>query len=101
LEDADRWASVVGVFLNIVGVAVAVIGVVQGRRLSSTGTVGGPVVPGPDSPPPNPVAPGDAGAGAVENRIEGGEFRGPVFMGRDMYGVKLPRPAGTPLGKEG
>jgi hypothetical protein len=47
LEDADRWASVVGVFLNIVGVAVAVIGVVQGRRLSSTGTVGGPVVPGP------------------------------------------------------
>jgi hypothetical protein len=37
----------------------------------------------------------------VENRIEGGEFRGPVFMGRDMYGVKLPSPSGNTVGKEG
>ena len=37
LENADRWASVIGLFLNIAGLAVTVISAVQARR-RGTGT---------------------------------------------------------------
>ncbi|MFI6230711.1 hypothetical protein ACIBCR_25760 [Micromonospora echinospora] len=78
LENADRWASVVGVFLNLAGVVVATYSAVQARRLASTPTA--------------PVTPPEAG-GNVDNRISGGQFTGPVLMGRDVQGVVLSPPS--------
>ncbi len=73
LEDADRWASVIGVFLNLAGVVVAAYSAVQARRAATA----------------VPTASGD-----VDNRIGGGRFHGPVVMGRDMRGIVLPPPTG-------
>lgn len=88
LEDADRWASVVGMFLNLVGVVVTAYSAVQARRAATT--------------PTTPTAPPPAG-GDVENRINKGQFTGAVVMGRDLEqvsatGGRAPDPAtGKPL----
>jgi hypothetical protein len=98
LEDADRWGSVFGVFLNLAGLAVAVYSAVWARRAGMSqrpGAGGGEVA--------SQIHGGTgAGAGAVSNRIEGGTFGGPVIQGRDMYGVVLPQPgdAGAPPGQQ-
>ncbi|MFI6822575.1 hypothetical protein ACIBJE_16715 [Micromonospora sp. NPDC050187] len=83
LENADRWASVVGVFLNLAGVVVATYSTVQARRLASTPTT-----------PTTPATPPRVGAD-VDNRISGGRFTGPVVMGRDIQGVVLSPPGVT------
>ncbi|MFB9545607.1 hypothetical protein [Micromonospora sagamiensis] len=121
LEDADRWASVIGVFLNLTGVVVAGYSAVQARRASTAapaagenvdnriggGRFTGVVVMGRDleqvsttgEPAPDPVTgrpplAGGPQAGHVSNTIDDGRFHGPVIMGRDMRGVVLPLPAG-------
>ncbi|MEU4567315.1 hypothetical protein [Micromonospora sp. NPDC023956] len=83
LENADRWASVVGVFLNLAGVVVAAYSTVQARRLASTPTT-------PTTPATSPAV-----GGNVDNRIGGGQFTGPVVMCRDMQGIVLSPPGGT------
>ncbi|WP_141725454.1 hypothetical protein [Micromonospora pallida] len=119
LEDADRWASVIGVFLNLAGVSVAGYSAVQARRAATaTPAVGGDVnnrigggqftgavVMGRDleqvsttgEPAPDPAAgrpPLASGpqAGNMSNTIDDGRFHGPVVMGRDMRGIVLPPP---------
>jgi hypothetical protein len=64
LEDADRWASVFGVFLNLGGVAVAVLSAVWARRAATSSAADG--------------------GGDVTNQIQGGHFHGPVIQGRDI-----------------
>lgn len=123
LEDADRWASVFGVFLNLAGLAAAVYSAVWTRRAAAVpppptaggyvdntirgGRFAGPVVQARDleqvsadsaaSPgtAPSPAA-GDVGPGAVSNLIEDGQFDGPVIQGRDLRGVSLPAPGTRP-----
>ncbi len=58
LEDADRWASVFGLFLNIAGIAVAVVSAMWARRAAT-------------SPPAAPDR-----DGAVTNQIHRGHFTG-------------------------
>ena len=72
LENADRWASVVGMFLNLVGVVVTWWSVVQARRTATTTTT---------LTPPLPVG------GDVENRIGKGQFTEAVVMARDLEQV--------------
>ncbi|MBE1484984.1 hypothetical protein [Plantactinospora soyae] len=120
LEDADRWASVFGVLLNIAGLSVAVYSAVWTRRAVAApappaatggqvdntirgGRFAGPVVQARDverasaSPsealaaaPDAAPAVGPARPGAVSNLIEDGQFHGPVLQGRDMRGAFLP-----------
>ncbi|GLY24924.1 hypothetical protein [Micromonospora sp. NBRC 101691] len=117
LEDADRWASVTGMFLNLVGVVVAGYSAVQARRTATAvpavggdvhnriggGQFTGAVVMGRDleqvsttgEPAPDPGQPpltGGPQAGKVSNTIDDGRFHGPVVMGRDMHGIVLPPP---------
>jgi hypothetical protein len=117
LQDADRWSSVFGVFLNIAGLAVAVYCAVLARRAAVSpgpGAGGGEVTnqirggrftdlvlqgrdmhSGPASVSPEQPGIGMAGAGAVHNRIEDGTFGGLVIQGRDMDGLVLPPPGGA------
>jgi len=67
LEDADRWASVIGVFLNIAGLAITVASAIAARNAAKPG-------------------------GDVKNVIEGGRFNAAVTQARDIG-----QPAGTPL----
>jgi hypothetical protein len=124
LEDADRWASVIGVFLNIIGLTVAAYSIVQSRspRPSQPGhstrnviidaEVTGPTLMGrdmygvaltdapsterrdPDKSLDNPM-PAEPASGEVNNKIKGGTFVGPLIMGRDFHGITLP-PASSP-----
>jgi hypothetical protein len=75
LEDADRWASVFGLFLNIAGVTVAVLGAVQARRTAT------------------PASTSKGGGGDTTNRIHGGQYTGAVTQGRDIHtSLNLPSP---------
>lgn len=125
LENADRWASVIGMFLNLAGLAVTVYSTVRARRatvsVAATGSPGpgggkvdnrisrgefvGPVVMGRDleqvsttgvSVPATNPPPSPPPAGDVSNAIDGGRFSGPVVMGRDLRGIVLPPPGGRP-----
>ncbi|MFG1606591.1 hypothetical protein [Actinoplanes sp. NPDC049265] len=65
LEQADQWASVGGLFLNIIGILISAYGIVQSKRSSK-----------PEH---------DAGDSAkTVNKISDGRFGGPTFMVRDM-----------------
>ncbi|MFJ8747494.1 hypothetical protein ACIRL2_50230 [Embleya sp. NPDC127516] len=60
LDDADKLASVIGVFVGLVGLGLSVYGIVLARR----------------SPPlPGPAAPGGAAVGSVHNVFSGGTAR--------------------------
>ncbi|MCZ7421922.1 hypothetical protein O7605_20700 [Verrucosispora sp. WMMA2121] len=73
LQDADRWASVIGVFVNVAGLVVAVYSVVQARRTASSG--GGPTQ-------------------TVRNTVTDAEVAGPALLIRDAQRVSL---TGTPV----
>lgn len=100
LEDADRWASVFGVFLNVAGVGVAVYSAVWTRRAvaGSVSSVGGEVAntirggrfAGPVVQARDVDAGVGAGSGMVSNRIEDGQFHSLVIQGRDVRGVDRP-----------
>ncbi|MEU7802461.1 hypothetical protein AB0B10_24680 [Micromonospora arborensis] len=75
LQDADQWASVIGVFLNGAGLVVAVYSVVQARR------------------PPQPGT-GDDPVQTVHNTIRDSEVQGPALLARDVQRVSM---TGAPL----
>ncbi|MFG3715524.1 hypothetical protein [Micromonospora sp. NPDC047730] len=84
LVNADRWASVIGVFLNIAGLTATVCSVVQARRSPRTGTAERP-------------------SETVRNTIRDGEIAGPALLGRDMHQVSLtgdPLPPAAPAGPD-
>jgi hypothetical protein len=112
LEDADRWASVFGLFLNLAGLAVAVYSLVRSRPVAPAsvsdgdvtneitgGEFGGPLIMGRNvsDGAADGTMPGPAPGGDVSNTIGGGRFHGPTIMGRDIRGVALP-PAGERAG---
>ncbi|GLY95461.1 hypothetical protein [Actinoplanes sp. NBRC 103695] len=86
LEDADRWAGVLGLFLNAAGLAIAVVSLVKGRRAS--GNVSNRVSRGEFDESvtmARDVNPADPQSGDVRNAIGNGRFHGPVIMGRDVH----------------
>ncbi|MFJ8685795.1 hypothetical protein [Micromonospora wenchangensis] len=122
-EDADRWASVIGLFVNIGGLVLGIYSATQARNAGtsrrrpvdtvrntiSNAEVSGPAVLGRDtrgvrisgSPLPastgadkahNHAAAADRRSADVTNRVEGGTFRGPLIMGRDVSNVIIPPP---------
>ncbi|MEU8188571.1 hypothetical protein [Micromonospora carbonacea] len=70
LREADQWASVVGVFVNVAGLVVAVYSVVRARRPSQPGTGDGPVQ-------------------TVRHTIRDSEVQGPALLVRDVQRVSL------------
>ena len=73
LEEADKLASVIGVFLGLAGTAVAVYGIMVDRASSA------PVPPVSTSDPPTPAS-GSAGDGTVHNEISGGTLHGLIIQ---------------------
>ncbi|MGC5662932.1 hypothetical protein ACN261_21410 [Micromonospora sp. WMMD723] len=99
VTEADKWASTLGIFATVLGLALTAYTAAATRRSASHG---GPVdrldntirggqfaqsvvqardltVGGPSSP-----APPEAVAGAVTNTITTGTFHGPVVQARDI-----------------
>lgn len=70
------------------------------RRVSVTGT---PLsAPTNADSPDGPVPAAERGSADVLNRVEGGTFRGPLIMGRDMSDVVLsPPPSSDKQGRDG
>ncbi|MEV6526353.1 hypothetical protein AB0M43_30900 [Longispora sp. NPDC051575] len=117
LEDADRWASVLGVFLNLTGLVVASWSAWWARRAVTAPTV--PAVPG-DGGVVNTVIGGRAGAvvqgrcvdlsgmvpsgpapaqgSGVSNRVEQAEVDRLLIQGRDIRGPLPPAGLGGPEG---
>jgi hypothetical protein len=110
LEDADRWSSVISMFLGIAGLALSVYSAVKARGDSPGSTnkvhnavtnalVEGPALLGRDvrrGGPGGRPASADAaprreqGPSEVRNQVRGGTFHGPLIMGRDIEDVTLP-----------
>lgn len=122
LADADRWASVLGLFLNIAGLAVTLTSVIQGRRSSISNTekitntirnseVDGTVVIGRDlarislAGAPilgsSPAGGRARSSGNVENTVDGGRFHGPLIMARDVDDGALPPSGNNQPGRNG
>ena len=102
LEEADRLASVVGVFFALAGLGVSVYGVMPARRGPTQSQAPPPSPAGDDLTTGGdrsaaPLQAGDGGGraattrpGDTHNTISGGTFHAPVTMGRDIIG---PSPA--------
>jgi hypothetical protein len=83
LDDADKLASVIGVFVGLVGLGLSVYGIVLARR---------------PPPSPGPIAPGGTAAGSSHNEFTGGTARD-VYMARDLVVDRSPTsspPGSTP-----
>lgn len=97
LDDADHWASVVGVFLNILGLILAVVGLVRSRHRSASPTPeSGNRITGGDYAEQVILArdvnrDGTTPSGNHLNEITAGTYRGPVIMARDIE-LPMPRP---------
>ncbi|GIF09871.1 hypothetical protein [Actinoplanes siamensis] len=102
LEDADRWSSVISMFLGTAGLALSVYSTVKARgdvpgnkdRVHNTVTdtsVRGPALLGRDvhiagaRPASATQSPSE-----VRNHVRGGTFHGPLIMGRDIEDITLP-----------
>ncbi|MGA5869201.1 hypothetical protein [Streptomyces cinereoruber] len=118
LESADRLASVIGVFVGIVGLALAAYGTAQTRRTPSappaghqgdvtgaTGatdvtnvirdaTVGGSVRQGRDMTFGRGARGGAPQAGGVSNSVENSTVRGDLTQSRDTFGEASPPDGG-------
>lgn len=109
LEDADRWSSVISMFIGIAGLALAVYSAVKARGGSSGSTdqvhntvtdavVKGAALLGRDVRRAGSGHPASADAAArpeqgpseVRNQVQGGTFHQPLIMGRDIEDVTLP-----------
>ncbi|MGA4994714.1 hypothetical protein [Nonomuraea bangladeshensis] len=114
LEQADQLASVVGVFITLIGLGVSVYGVVLARR----GEASSPATPVATAPSASDadastaqgersvaarvnsgvIQTGDHSqatitrTGNTTNRIEGGTFHAPVTMARDITGPPTAQP---------
>ncbi|MET8154758.1 hypothetical protein ABZT47_00205 [Sphaerisporangium sp. NPDC005289] len=86
LDDADKYASVLGAFTGVAGLALSAYGVVLARRAPAEA----PAQEG-TSPPPEP----DSGAGRVRNSVSG-TVHGPVLQADTFTGpitIGTPRPS--------
>lgn len=113
LDKADKWASVLGLFVGIVRLLLSVYNLAQTRRAAlpvqaapvkstiSGGKLRGPVLMGRDlrgvslTGTPAPESPTDPTSSlqesaGVENWVENATMSGPLLMGRDMTGIVLP-----------
>ncbi|MFI6582806.1 hypothetical protein [Embleya sp. NPDC050493] len=83
LDDADELASVIGVFVGLVGLGLSVYGIVLARR---------------PPPSPEPIAPGATAAGSSHNEFTGGTARD-AYIARDLTvdrGTATPTSGPTP-----
>ncbi|MEU8377958.1 hypothetical protein [Streptosporangium sp. NPDC048865] len=90
LAKADQAASVVGAFVGVAGLALAVYGTLTARRADAA-----------PSPPATRTAPldnrvGPSDSAAVHNEVSGGVFHAPVVQGRDFHQTDLAKPADAP-----
>jgi hypothetical protein len=120
VEAASLWSGVLGFFVGVLGLGVAVYSAVLTRRsltppvapstgggnvdnMISGGTFAQPAVQGRDisglsfgSPAapagPPPAATGSTGTGDVRNTISGGTFHQPTVQGRDISGLSFKSP---------
>lgn len=109
LEDADRWSSVISMFVGITGLALAVYSAVKARGGSSGSTdqvhntvtdalVKGTALLGRDVRRVGSGRPASTEAAArpeqgpseVRNEVRGGTFHERLIMGRDIEDVTLP-----------
>ncbi|HEX6077447.1 MAG TPA: hypothetical protein VFZ32_19590 [Micromonosporaceae bacterium] len=72
LENANRWAGVIGVFPALTGLLVAVYSVIRDRRAAS------------------PDGEQRAASGTVRNEVVNAQVTGPAVLGRDMQRISLP-----------
>ncbi|MFI5927298.1 hypothetical protein ACIA3K_15085 [Micromonospora sp. NPDC051543] len=119
LEDADRWSSVISMFVGTTGLALAVCSVVKARGSSSGPTnqvhntvtdalVKGTALLGRDVRRVGSGRPASTGAAArpeqgpseVRNEVRGGTFHEPLIMGRDIEDVSLPPPTSSIEGND-
>ncbi|MFF0348928.1 hypothetical protein ACFYP0_14635 [Micromonospora arida] len=124
VEDANRWSGVLGFFVGVLGLAVAIYSAALTRRsltpptapppsggrtvgnTISGGTFHQPAVQARDiiglsigspAPPAGPPPTQQAGAGDVRNTISGGTFHQPAVQARDITGLSSAQP-GTGTG---
>lgn len=71
VEDADQWSGILGLFVGVAGLVVAVYGAVLTRRSMT-------------SAPASPT-----GGEAVHNTISGGTFRQSTVQARDIDGLSI------------
>ncbi|MGP4095126.1 hypothetical protein [Nonomuraea sp. KM90] len=76
LAKADQTASVVGAFVGVAGLALALYGTLTTRRANAAAPIPGTCA-GPDNP------------AAVHNEISGGVFDGPVVQSRDVHQINF------------
>ncbi|WP_182879049.1 hypothetical protein [Microbispora sp. H10949] len=108
LDDADKLASVIGLFVGLVSLAVGVWGLLLTRREHARTPASGKGAPGNDAANRAAAATGTrTGTGTetgtetgtvssgVHNEISGGTFHGPVVQGHTITGpaVSGPGPA--------
>jgi hypothetical protein len=77
LDKADKLASVIGAFIGIAGLSLAIYGTITALRSESP----------QESPSRTQAMPG-----SVHNEIHGGTHQGPIIQGRDFGHVDLGSP---------
>ncbi|MEV0379058.1 hypothetical protein [Nonomuraea sp. NPDC050643] len=88
LEDADKVASVIGVFVALVGLAVAIYGLRGGRSPEAAGTDPGPS-PGPGSGSGSGSAQPNVSAPGTRSVAIGGDNTGVVSTGDGATNVQM------------
>jgi hypothetical protein len=100
LAEADQRASVLGAFIALAGLALALYGTLAARRTdrartpqseSTAGTVPDATLPNDETGTVRPEP------GGVHNVIGGGTFHAPVIQGRDIGGVNFGTPIPPPV----
>lgn len=97
LDDADKLASVIGLFVGLVSLAVGVWGLLLTRRehartpASGTGAPGNGAANGAAAGTGTRTETGRVSSG-VHNEISGGTFHGPVVQGHTITGPAVSGP---------
>ncbi|MFI7057427.1 hypothetical protein ACIBLB_35675 [Streptosporangium canum] len=79
LEQADQSASMIGAFIGLAGLALALHGTLTARRTGPASTSVVDAAAALDH-----ATTGKPDLGGVQNEIGGGTFHGPVIQGRDI-----------------